>query len=238
MWTICVVVFFSIWSQVSSSLLSSGCQRSTRPSSFAAASPGNELMGLIWSQMESFGFRWRTDVREMCHQVLARWQRRGLTLEKIVKPGGGCSVPSVPCHQVPSPSYTVAPGQKYIYSSDALMVLILKLDLSGNVLTSDGCYKVCGLRFKLLDMRTKHLKMTSSSEIVGCLLEEKNLTQRHSTNHKHFFKWQKNVFLCVSNQFSTKRLHKVAKRCIEISRRSVYVIIFPKEDKTFCFIHL
>lgn len=102
--------------------------------------------------------------------------------------GGGCSAPSVPCHQVRSPSYTVAPGQKYIYSSDALMVLILKLDLSGNVLTSDGCYKVCGLRFKLLDMRTKHLKMTSSSEIVGCLLEEKNLTQRHSTNHKHFFK--------------------------------------------------
>lgn len=82
MWTICVVVFF-IWRQVSSSLLSSGCQRSTRPSSFAAASPGNELMGLIWSQMESFGFRRGTDVREMCHQVLARWQRRGLTLEKI-----------------------------------------------------------------------------------------------------------------------------------------------------------
>lgn len=84
--------FFFIWCQVSSSFLSSGCQRSTRPSSFAAASPGNELMGLIWSQMESFGFRWRTDVREMCHQVLARWQRRGLTLEKIVKPGGGGAV--------------------------------------------------------------------------------------------------------------------------------------------------
>lgn len=100
-------------------------------------------------------------------------------------------MPSVLC-QVPSPSYTVAPGQKYIYSSDALMVLMLKLDLSGNVLTSDGCYKVCGLRFKLLDMRTKHLKMSSSSEIVGCILEEKilllDVSERHSTNHKHFFK--------------------------------------------------
>lgn len=151
--------------------------------------------------------------------------------------GGGVQCAECSVSSGSSPSYTVAPGQKYIYSSDALMVLILKLDLSGNVLTSDGCYKVCGLRFKLLDMRTKHLKMTSSSEIVGCLLEEKNLTQKHSTNHKHFFKWQKNVFfMCIKPIF-----HKEITQSGETVHRNLEelgVIIFPKEDTTFCFIHL
>lgn len=141
---------------------------------------------------------------------------------------------SVPC-QVPSPSYTAAPGQKYIYSSDALMVLILKLDLSGNVLTSDGCYKVCGLRFRLLDMQTKHLKIISSSEIVGCSLLL-DVSLRHSTNDKHFFKWQKkNVGMCIKPIFHrnyTKHWNGQINLKEELS-----VIIFPKKT-IFCLVHL
>lgn len=237
---------FFIRSQVSSSLLSSGCRRSARPSSLGGCITGKSANGPNLKPNGKFQVSVE-DRRQRDVSSGPQWLAEGgLTLEKDFKAWtssvwcvtehfsfcqkmlterssdyvlSACGsvarytpwhprMLSVPC-EVPSPSYTVALCHKYIYSSDALLVLILKLDLSGNVLTSDGCGLSC-LTCEL------NVKMSWGPKIVGCLQQEEKLwfwgfSERHWTNHKHFFQWQKKKELYVSNQLSTKRVHKDAK---------------------------